>query len=71
MILSKYLYNDVIFSGPPGHPNAVANTIGPGMVLVVVNPSPVVVFLQTTMSPSVIAPMCIAILHQLFSMDLQ
>eukprot|EP00731_Ephydatia_muelleri_P011475 Em0006g369a len=25
--------------GPPGHPNAVANTIGPDMVLVVVNPS--------------------------------
>ncbi|KAL5500521.1 hypothetical protein EMCRGX_G012099 [Ephydatia muelleri] len=25
--------------GLPGHPNAVANTIGPGMVLVVVNPS--------------------------------
>ena len=35
MILSKYL----IFSGPPGRPNAVANTIGPDMVLVVVNPS--------------------------------
>ena len=28
-----------ILSGFPGHPNAVANTIGPGMVLVVVNPS--------------------------------
>ncbi|KAL5500508.1 hypothetical protein EMCRGX_G012083 [Ephydatia muelleri] len=25
--------------GPPGRPNALANTIGPGMVLVVVNPS--------------------------------
>ena len=29
----------VIFSGPPGRPNAVANTIGPDMVLVVVNSS--------------------------------
>ena len=31
--------NYVIFSGSPGRPNVVANTIGPGMVLVVVNPS--------------------------------
>ena len=31
--------NYVTFSGPPGRPNAVANTIGPDMVLVVVNPS--------------------------------
>ena len=28
-----------LFSGLPGHPNAMANTIGPGMVQVVVNPS--------------------------------
>ena len=35
-----YTYSTyVIFSGPPGHPNVVANTIGPDMVLVVVNPS--------------------------------
>ena len=31
--------NYIIFSGPPERPNAVANTIGPDMVLVVVNPS--------------------------------
>ena len=29
----------LIISGPPGAPNAVANTTGAGMVLVVVNPS--------------------------------
>ncbi|KAL5500515.1 hypothetical protein EMCRGX_G012093 [Ephydatia muelleri] len=33
------MLNLIIFSGPPGRPNAVANTIGPDMVLVVVNPS--------------------------------
>ena len=35
-----YTYSTyVIFSGPPGRPNAVANTIGSDMVLVAVNPS--------------------------------
>ena len=35
-----YTYSTyVIFSGSPGAPNVVANTIGPDMVLVVVNPS--------------------------------
>ena len=35
-----YTYSTyVIFSGPPGRPNVVENTIGPDMVLVVVNPS--------------------------------
>ena len=31
--------NIIILSGPPGRPNVVANTIGPDMVQVVVNPS--------------------------------
>ena len=35
-----YTYSTyVIFSGPPGRPNVVANAIGPGMVLVIVSPS--------------------------------
>ena len=39
ILQATILLNLIIFSGLPGRPNAVANTIGPGMVLVVVNPS--------------------------------
>ena len=39
ILQATILLNLIIFSGPPGRPNAVANTIGPDMVLVVVNPS--------------------------------
>ena len=38
-IMTCIIYNYTIFSGPPGAPNVVANTIGPDMVLVIVNPS--------------------------------
>ena len=37
--IAKSNYVFLIFSGPPGRPIAVANTIGPDMVLVVVKPS--------------------------------
>ena len=33
------MFIQLIFSGPPGAPNVMSKTIGPDMVLVVVNPS--------------------------------
>ena len=39
LLFVAYVYMYMIFSGPPGAPSVVANTIGPDMVQVVVNPS--------------------------------
>ena len=69
ILQATILLNLIIFSGLPGRPNPVlANTIGPGMVLVIVNPSSsggLPTSYNVTISNGS------SKLHQLFSMGLQ